>query len=118
MSSGTSQFRGSIPSRIVNINTAQKSFDGVVIPPGATFSFIKHLKEIVEANGYEDAYVIFGDRTVLGPGGGVCQVSTTMFRAAFFAGFPIVERWEHAYRVDIMSHPRGWTPQCLCRPPT
>lgn len=107
VSSGTSQFRGSIPSRIVNINTAQKSFDGVVIPPGATFSFIKYLTEIVEANGYEDAYVIFGDRTVLGPGGGVCQVSTTMFRAAFFAGFPIVERWEHAYRVGYYEPPKG-----------
>ncbi|MCC7165806.1 MAG: VanW family protein [Anaerolineae bacterium] len=107
VSSGTSQFRGSIPSRIVNINTAQKSFDGVVIPPGATFSFIKYLSEIVEANGYEDAYVIFGDRTVLGPGGGVCQVSTTMFRAAFFAGFPIAERWEHAYRVGYYEPPKG-----------
>ena len=107
VSSGTSQFRGSIPSRIVNITTSQASFDGVVIPPGATFSFIKYLTDIVEANGYEDAYVIFGDRTVLGPGGGVCQVSTTMFRAAFFAGFPITERWEHAYRVGYYEPPKG-----------
>ncbi len=107
VSSGTSQFRGSIPNRIANIKTAQASFDGVVIPPGATFSFIKYLTEIVEANGYEDAYVIFGDRTVLGPGGGVCQVSTTMFRAAFFAGFPITERWEHAYRVGYYEPPKG-----------
>lgn len=107
VSSGTSQFRGSIPNRIKNIETAQASFDGVVIPPGATFSFIKYLSEIVEANGYEDAYVIFGDRTVLGPGGGVCQVSTTMFRAAFFAGFPITERWEHAYRVGYYEPPKG-----------
>ncbi len=107
VSSGTSQFRGSIPNRIINIKTAQASFDGVVIPPGATFSFIKYLTEIVEANGYEDAYVIFGDRTVLGPGGGVCQVSTTMFRAAFFAGFPITERWEHAYRVGYYEPPKG-----------
>lgn len=107
VSSGTSQFRGSMANRIINIETAQASFDGVVIPPGATFSFIKYLTEIVEANGYEDAYVIFGDRTVLGPGGGVCQVSTTMFRAAFFAGFPITERWEHAYRVGYYEPPKG-----------
>lgn len=107
VSSGTSQFKGSIPNRIQNIKTAQASFDGVVIPPGATFSFIKYLSEIVEANGYADAYVIFGDRTVLGPGGGVCQVSTTMFRAAFFAGFPITERWEHAYRVGYYEPPKG-----------
>ncbi len=107
VSSGTSQFRGSIPNRIQNIKTAQASFDGVVIPPGATFSFNKYLSEIVEANGYADAYVIFGNKTVLGPGGGVCQVSTTMFRAAFFAGFPITERWEHAYRVGYYEPPVG-----------
>ncbi|RIK29804.1 MAG: hypothetical protein DCC52_07055, partial [Chloroflexi bacterium] len=107
VSSGTSQFRGSIPNRIQNIKTAQASFDGVVIPPGATFSFNQYLSEIVEANGYADAYVIFGNKTVLGPGGGVCQVSTTMFRAAFFAGFPITERWEHAYRVGYYEPPVG-----------
>ena len=107
VSSGTSQFKGSIPNRVQNIKTAQASFDGVVIPPGATFSFVKNLSEIVEANGYADAYVIFGNKTVLGPGGGVCQVSTTMFRAAFFAGFPITERWEHAYRVGYYEPPKG-----------
>ncbi|HZQ06676.1 MAG TPA: VanW family protein [Anaerolineae bacterium] len=107
VSTGTSTFYHSIPNRIQNIKTAQASFDGVVIPPGGTFSFIKYLSDIVEANGYEDAYVIFGDRTVLGPGGGVCQVSTTMFRAAFWAGFPITERWEHAYRVGYYEPPVG-----------
>lgn len=107
VSSGTSQFRGSGANRVQNIATAQASFDGVVVPPGGTFSFIKYLSEIVEANGYADAYVIFGDRTILGPGGGVCQVSTTMFRAAFFAGFPITERWTHAYRVGYYEPPKG-----------
>lgn len=107
VSSGTSTFFHSIPNRIQNIKTAQASFDGIVVPPGATFSFVKNLSEIVEANGYADAYVIFGNKTVLGPGGGVCQVSTTMFRAAFFAGFPITERWEHAYRVGYYEPPVG-----------
>jgi len=107
VASGTSTFYHSIPNRIQNIKTAQASFDGIVVPPGATFSFVKNLSEIVEANGYADAYVIFGNKTVLGPGGGVCQVSTTMFRAAFFAGFPITERWEHAYRVGYYEPPVG-----------
>jgi vancomycin resistance protein YoaR len=79
----------------------------VVIPPGGTFSFNRYLIDVVEANGYEDAYVIFGNRTVLGPGGGVCQVSSTMFRAAFYGGFPIVERWAHAYRVGYYEPPVG-----------
>ena len=51
-----------------------------------TFSFDQNLNDVVEANGYEDAYVIFANKTVLGPGGGVCQVSTTAFRAAFWGG--------------------------------
>jgi vancomycin resistance protein YoaR len=104
---GVSNFKHSIPGRIQNIKTATSSFDGVVVPPGSVFSFDKYLIDVVEANGYEDAYVIFGNRTVLGPGGGVCQVSTTAFRAAFFGGFPIVERWAHAYRVGYYEPPVG-----------
>jgi vancomycin resistance protein YoaR len=50
-------------------------------------------------NGYAEALIIFGNRTIQGVGGGVCQVSTTLFRTVFFGGFPIVERYPHAYRV-------------------
>jgi vancomycin resistance protein YoaR len=107
VSQGVSNFKHSIPGRIQNIKTAAASFDGLVVPPGATFSFDQNLIDVVEANGYEDAYVIFGNRTVLGPGGGVCQVSTTAFRAAFWGGYPIVERWAHAYRVGYYEPPVG-----------
>ena len=51
-------------------------------------------------NGYTEALIIYGNQTIKGVGGGVCQVSTTLFRTAFFAGFPIVERAAHAYRVS------------------
>ncbi|MBI3741374.1 MAG: VanW family protein [Chloroflexi bacterium] len=104
---GESNFRGSSAGRIQNIRTATDYYDGVVIPPGGTFSFVQLLGEVVEANGFDDAYIIFEDRTVLGPGGGVCQVSSTIFRAAFFGGFPIVERWAHAYRVGFYEPPVG-----------
>ncbi len=104
---GVSNFRGSSAGRIQNIRTATESFDGIVIPPGGTFSFVQFLGEVVEANGYDDAYIIFEDQTVLGPGGGVCQVSSTFFRAAFWGGFPIVERWAHAYRVSFYEPPIG-----------
>lgn len=107
VSQGVSNFRGSMTGRIQNIRAATEQFDGVVVPPGGTFSFDQYLGQVVEANGYDDAYVIFGDRTVLGPGGGVCQVSSTVFRAAFFGGFPIVERWAHAYRVGYYEPPIG-----------
>lgn len=104
---GVSNFKGSSAGRIQNIRTATAQFEGVVIPPGGVFSFNQYLGEVVEANGYDDAYIIFADRTVLGPGGGVCQVSTTVFRAAFFGGFPILERWAHAYRVGYYEPPIG-----------
>ena len=51
-------------------------------------------------NGFTEALIIYGGRTIKGVGGGVCQVSTTLFRTVFFAGFPIVERVPHAYRVS------------------
>lgn len=104
---GVSNFKGSPAGRIQNVRTAAAQFDGIVVPPGGTFSFDQYLGDVVEANGYDDAYVIFADRTVLGPGGGVCQVSTTMFRAAFWGGYPIVERWAHAYRVGYYEPPVG-----------
>lgn len=50
-------------------------------------------------NGYAEALIIFGNQTIKGVGGGVCQVSTTLFRTAFHAGYPINERNPHAYRV-------------------
>ncbi len=96
---GESYFTGSSSARDHNIRVGASRFDGVVIAPGETFSFNTLLGEVTEEEGYEQAYVILGDRTVVGVGGGLCQVATTVFRAAFYAGYPITERWPHAYRV-------------------
>lgn len=57
------------------------------------------LGDISLDNGYAEALIIYNGRTITGVGGGVCQVSTTLFRTAFFAGYPIVERHAHAFRV-------------------
>ncbi len=96
---GESYFVGSSSARSHNIRLGAAQFDGVMVAPGETFSFNQHLGDVTLEKGYDTSYVIFGDRTVLGVGGGICQVATTAFRAAFFGGFPIVERWPHAYRV-------------------
>jgi vancomycin resistance protein YoaR len=95
----TSYFYGSDAARVQNIKTASAEFLGLLVPPGATFSMAEHLNDISLDNGYAEALIIYGDQTIQGVGGGVCQVSTTLFRAAFFAGFPIPERHAHAYRV-------------------
>jgi len=100
VATGTSKFNGSSPERVNNIQVAARKLDGLVIPPGTTFSFLRALGPITTANGYQEGLTIQGDATVPGVGGGVCQVSTTVFRAAFFAGLPIVERHQHTYRVS------------------
>ena len=97
--SGTSLFQHSIPNRIHNVNLAASRVNGILVKPGETFSFDKYLCDVSKATGYATAYVIQNGKTVLGDGGGVCQVSTTLFRALLNAGLPITERHAHAYRV-------------------
>lgn len=96
----TSYFYGSSSERIQNIQAASKQFLGVLVAPGETFSMGEHLGDVSLDNGFAEALIIYGGRTIKGVGGGVCQVSTTLFRAVFNAGFPIVERTPHAYRVS------------------
>ncbi len=95
-----SYFYGSDPARIQNIDKASSEFQGLLVAPGETFSMADALGNISLENGYAEALIIYGGQTIQGVGGGVCQVSTTLFRTAFFAGFPINERHAHAYRVS------------------
>lgn len=106
---GESWFRGSAASRMHNISLAAQKINGTLVPPGETFSFNQTVGEIDQSTGFQQAYVIKDGRTVLGDGGGVCQVSTTLFRAVLNAGLPIVERRAHAYRVTYyeQSSPVG-----------
>lgn len=97
---GKSYFRGSIENRVHNISLATSRLNGLLIAPGEVFSFNKALGEVSAANGYKQAYIIKEKKTVLDDGGGVCQVSTTLFRAGLNAGLPIEERHAHAYRVS------------------
>ena len=101
---GRSDYTHSIASRIHNLTLAATKFDGVIIPKGETFSFNGIIGDISSSTGYQPAYVIKNGRTVLGDGGGVCQVSTTMFRAALNTGLPITERNAHAYRVSYYEN--------------
>jgi vancomycin resistance protein YoaR len=96
---GNSLFYHSIPGRVFNVNLAAKRLNGILVAPGETFSFDKALGDISAFSGYKQAYIIQNGRTILGDGGGVCQVSTTFFRAILNAGLPVVERHAHAYRV-------------------
>jgi len=102
---GESDFKGSSAARIHNIKTAVAIYDGLLIEPGQEFSFNEILGEVDAGTGYKAELVIKGDKLIPEYGGGVCQVSTTMFRSAINAGLPIIERKSHSLSV------RYYTPQ-------
>jgi vancomycin resistance protein YoaR len=105
VANGTTYYAGSSRDRILNIEVAAEKFEGVVIPPNGIFSFNSIVQDVSAANGFADSLIIWGDRTAVGVGGGVCQVSTTAFRSAFLGGFPIVERYNHGYVVSWYGEP-------------
>lgn len=97
---GTSTYYHSIPSRVHNVALAANRINGTLVKPGDTFSFNNTLGDVSAFTGYQQAYIISNGKTILGDGGGVCQVSTTLFRALLNSGVPISERQAHAYRVS------------------
>ncbi|MDP3974348.1 MAG: VanW family protein [Candidatus Daviesbacteria bacterium] len=105
---GISHFAGSIANRIYNIGLASSRINGVLIAPGEIFSFNATVGDISAASGYKQAYVIKEGRTVLDDGGGVCQVSTTIFRSVLNSGLPVIQRVAHAYRVGYYE--QGFPP--------
>ncbi|MGB4253801.1 MAG: VanW family protein, partial [Minisyncoccales bacterium] len=104
---GTSNFAGSPKNRIHNIKIATAKFNGMLIAPDEEFSFNQALGEVGPAQGYLPELVIKNNKTVPEYGGGVCQVSTTMFRAAVYSGLEITERKSHAYPVKYYN-PQGF----------
>ncbi len=115
----TTIYTGSTGNRRHNIAHGASLYDGIIIGPGEEFSFNYFLGDVSEEAGFLEGKVIVGGRTVAGVGGGICQVSTTVFRAAFFGGYTIIERNSHAYRVgyyELNNAPPGldaaiWSPE-------
>jgi vancomycin resistance protein YoaR len=96
---------GGTPGRLHNVALVAKLIDGTLIAPGQVFSFNQTTGARTPAKGFEVAPVIINGELKNGIGGGVCQVSTTTFNAAFFAGLPITERTNHA--LYISHYPQG-----------
>ena len=97
---GRSDFTGSAAYRIHNIGAGMNILHGILIAPGEEFSFNQNIGSIDEKNGFVKGYAIIQNRTQLEFGGGICQDSTTLFRAAFWAGLPITERWGHSFYIS------------------
>ncbi|GJM43031.1 MAG: VanW family protein [Ardenticatenaceae bacterium] len=107
ISERTTWFFGSSDARKRNIARSAANFYGIVIAPGEEFSFNKYLGTISEDDGYEEGLIIIGGQTIKGIGGGVCQVSTTVFQTVFYAGFPVTERWQHGYMLGYYNDGEG-----------
>lgn len=103
LGSGTSNFRGSTRARIHNITTAANRFDGIVIAPNEEFSFVSILGPVDGKHGYTEELVIKDNETKPEFGGGICQVSTTVFRGAINTGMKITQRRNHSYPVSYYT---------------
>ena len=99
VATGQSDFTGSSASRINNIRVGAAQYNGIILAPGEEFSFNKYLGPVDAAHGFRPELVIKPEGATPEFGGGLCQVSTTAFRAAFFGGLPITQRRNHSYAV-------------------
>ena len=104
---GVSNFAGSTKSRIHNITTAAQRFEGLVIAPNEEFSFVSILGPVDGEHGYKEELVIRDNETKPEYGGGICQVSTTVFRGAIYTGMKITQRRNHSYPVHYYT-PTGF----------
>lgn len=108
---GVSSFRGSEAYRVTNIREGARRMHGILIPPGDEFTFNGVLGTVDGSTGFVPGAIIKQDRIQQEWGGGLCQVSTTMFRAAFWSGLPITERHEHSFRIpwyEELGEPPGF----------
>jgi vancomycin resistance protein YoaR len=97
---GYSSYAGSPVNRIHNIKTGANKLHGLIIKPGEEFSTVRAIGQVNAETGYLPELVIKGNKTIPEYGGGLCQVSTTIFRAALNTGLPITDRRNHSYRVS------------------
>ncbi len=108
LSAETTYFYDSAPERKHNIRLGASKFHGIVVAPAEEFSFNEYVGSISAAAGFQEGLVIIGGRTQGGIGGGICQVSTTIFQTVFWSGLAIGARNQHGYRVPYYEMaPKG-----------
>ncbi len=103
LSEQTTYFAGSSQERAYNVALGASKLNGQIVKQGEIFDFSNRMGDVSLKTGFKTAFVISGEQTVEGVGGGMCQVSTTTFRAAYFAGLPIVTRQPHSYQVHYYA---------------
>jgi vancomycin resistance protein YoaR len=109
LATGSSDFTGSSDGRIANIRRAAELVDGSLVPAGGEFSFNEAIGTISGENGFAAAGLPEAGIAGYDIGGGICQLSTSLFRASLLAGLPITEWWSHPYRNSGYER-GGWAP--------
>ena len=103
ISSFTTNYSSSTAARAHNVDLAAKFINGTVLMPGETFSYNKVVGERTKSRGFQEAGVFVGDKVELGVGGGICQVSSTLYAAAMNANLRSVTRRNHSMPVSYMD---------------
>lgn len=96
-------------SRATNIAIAAKTINGTIILPGETFSYNKVLGNTTKEKGYQLGTAYVAGKVVPAYGGGICQVSTTLYNTVLYANLEIVERYNHSYAVSYVPAGRDAT---------
>ncbi len=100
LATGVTDFFGSPANRKFNINHAAKRFQNIFVKPGDKFSFVHYMGKVDSTTGYlKELVIVNGDSSEPQYGGGICQVSSTLFRTIFFAGLDITQRVNHSFEV-------------------
>ncbi|MPY65296.1 hypothetical protein F8S09_01115 [Deinococcus sp. SDU3-2] len=105
LTTGQSSFAGSPDFRVHNIRVGAQRFQGLWLEPGTVLDFNRTVGRIAADRGFVPGYVITGASLTMEPGGGICQVSTTVFRAGYQAGLEVVERHQHSHHVAYYDPP-------------
>jgi len=102
----TTDYNAQIKNRTINLEIATRTINGVVLQPGETFSFNETIGKTTWAKGYRPAKIFVKGKEEQGMGGGICQVSSTLYNAADFGGMEIVERHPHSKDVGYVKEGR------------
>ena len=102
----TTDYNEQVKNRTINLEIATRTINGIVLQPGDVFSFNETIGRTTRAKGYRSAKIFVKGKEEEGMGGGICQVSSTLYNAADFAGLEIVERHPHSKKVGYVKEGR------------
>lgn len=103
LSSFSTSFKSSNSNRSTNIRLCASKINGVVLMPGETFSFNSTVGKRTPEAGYKEAPAYLNGKTIMDYGGGICQVSSTLYNAVLYSNLEITERYNHGYQPSYVK---------------